>query len=255
MDNYLYRFYCTINSIETEVFPLNFNSVSLVYEREDKQIFFRINFKGKLVFIDRQIDGITDYTYFKNIETITPCDEISLLIKRSCDRGKTYVDYWNGYFSANDGEWDLDNCIVSFEPKTDDNYRCIIENEEAEINILDAQTIEASTIIVQDYEFYTCRDTEANCNASRPAPTTTWRVFHTETIDGVITTIYYREQMVTACIAGVPQPPPGAGWEEKDDNCTTTGLARYTRLPVIVYPVPNPDVSAGDCTLIGSNNY
>lgn len=255
-----YRFYITHNAQPpVEVFPLEFSESSISYEREEGQQFFRRKFDGRLVFMNRKettsTTPITDFTYLKGIEDSGDrCLELSLDIHRKCNG--EFSSWWKGYFSVTDGSWNLSRCSVEFKDiKPDDEYRCLLENGDSEVNILNASPIvSTSTTIVTDYEFYTCRDIDAACSGSLPAGGG-WLLFHTEEIEGAWTSIYYREIAVTACLANLPQSPGGT-WSLLSNTCSTDGFATYVRTPVTVYTNnPNPDVAAGDCEPDGMGGY
>lgn len=250
--NIKYRHYITHLGIETEVFPLSFrDSCTLDWEDDDKEIFKRKVLKGKLKFSN--IKSITDYTYFKSIndDPLQRCDELSYRLDRSCDNGASYITFWNGYFVTTDGEFDIDRCVFTVEPLPDDIYRCILEHSEDEFTLNVRNRVYVSAYLLPNYEYYVCRNTSGVCDASRPLPnaSTTWLVLHTEQIDGVYTTIYYREIARVACEASTPVAPNGSGWALKSDTCSIDGLATYVRAPATIYTPnnPSPYVQAGNC--------
>jgi hypothetical protein len=250
-----YKFYITHNSQPpVEVFPMKFVDSTIDYEKESGEVFFRRKFNGSLKFVNN--NGGSDFTYFKSIDDgADRCLEISLDIHRACN-DVDFESWWQGYFSVTDGDWNLDRCTVEFKDiKPDDEYRCILDKSEREVNILDASPIvETTTTIVTDYEYHVCRDTSGTCAGSLP-PGGGWLLFHTEQVDGAWTSIYYREKIITACLGGVAQDPAGA-WTQISDDCATSGFATYVRTPVIVYDNnPNPDVAPGDCEDDGSGGY
>ncbi len=258
--NIKYRHYITHSSVQTEVFPLNFKeNCTLDWEDQDTEIFKRKVLKGSLNFGNRPEEGVSDYTYFKaiNDDNTQRCDELSYELQRSCDNGATYTTFWNGYFVVTDGEFDLDRCRFSVEPLPDDAYRCILENQEKEFTISVVGPIRSSTFLIPDYEYFICRDSIGACNSLRPTPVDGWTVFHTEVIDSVTTTIYYREQAIVACEAGSPTPPDDSGsWSLDSSGAYPTcvyGLAKYVRTPTTIYTNnPNPYVQAGNCNDDGS---
>ena len=58
----IFRFYLTVGSTVTEVFPLNFLESSLVDSQESGQIFYRRKFNGSLTFVNN--NGDDDFDYF-----------------------------------------------------------------------------------------------------------------------------------------------------------------------------------------------
>lgn len=256
-----YKYYITYHYISTistiEVFPLGVDKLKLEYKGNDGQIFKRRFLSGSLVFINQPLIPSTDYTLFKNIDSSIhdKCSEISLEIKRSCDNGLTYEDnFWNGYFSVTDGTFDLDKCIFTVECQPDDEYRCYIENIENELLLSEVpETSNVSTSIVQQYEFFTCRDTLGNCNALRPdpQPADTWLIFHQEICESSQNYIYYREVTIVACENGVAVSPGGGGdpwYQDTSYGDCVNGLSKWVRKPqIVVTNNPNPEVFAGNC--------
>jgi hypothetical protein len=253
---YLVTYTTTSATFTSEVFPLGVDQLTLNDVKEDGQIFSRKELSGKLVFTNR--GAIQDYNLFYSLDSniLDKCGEISLEIQRSCDNGTTWDNYWNGYFSTTDGEFNIDKCIFTVDVKPDDEYRCYIEGFENEINLATVQAEDDGSLFipVTDYEFWTCRDTYGNCNAGLPTPASQWRIFQSDTIDGVETNIYYRTSKLVACQGGVAVPPSGSGWYQDTSynggDCSVNGLSKWVKLPAVV-SIPNPDVVAGNCN--GSN--
>ena len=123
-----YRFYLTVGSTVTEVFPLNFLETSLVDELEKDQIFYRRKFQGSLTFVNTNGDDDFDLLYF--IEQTDPCSKLLFSIERSG------VTYWNGNFSTTDGKFDLDKCTFEITPLPDDDYAPLLDVADAQYNIL-----------------------------------------------------------------------------------------------------------------------
>lgn len=269
-----YKYYITytyISSTSTvEVHPLGVDGLKIKFSGKDGQIFKRRELTGDLIFIDQPSKGYSDYTLFKNIDASAydKCSEITLEIKRSCDNGTTYENFWDGYFSVTDGKFDLDKCTFNVSVTTNDEYRCYVEGNEEEVNLAGVQaSANVKADIYTQYEFYICRDTLGNCNASRPFmndDTTlddTWLLFHTEELDvgtanAKWNNIYYREVAIVACLGGVATSPSGSGWKQDFLNfgdssfsgACYNGLSKWVRTPVtVVTNNPNPAVSAGNC--------
>ena len=123
-----YRFYLTVGSTITEVFPLNFLESSLVDEKERGQVFYRRKFNGVLTFVNNNGDDDFDLIYF--IEQTDPCEELIFSITREG------VAYWDGYFSTTDGKFDLDKCTFEVTPLSNDEYANLLENAEIKWNVL-----------------------------------------------------------------------------------------------------------------------
>ena len=124
----IFRFYLTVGSTVTEVFPLNFLESSLVDTLESNQIFYRRKFNGSLTFVNNNGDDDYDLLYLCH-QTI-PCDKLLFEIKKN---GTTY---WQGYFSASGGEFDIDKNTFTVTPLPDDDYADLLDKAGDQYNIL-----------------------------------------------------------------------------------------------------------------------
>ena len=134
-----YRFYITALSSRVEVFPLNFRSTSLVDAREKDKIYYRRSFSGSLIFTDN--NGGDDFSLFYLIEATSPCERLILEIEQKDSGADTYHEYWTGWFSTTDGEFDLDRCTFTITPKVYDDYMEFDNKGAEEVNILDVPTV------------------------------------------------------------------------------------------------------------------
>jgi hypothetical protein len=123
-----YRFYININSVVTEVFPLNWLETSLVDEKEKDQVFYRRKFEGSLTFGGKKLCADFDLIY--SAYQTNPCGRIYLLILRDLEI------YWEGYFSPSAGDWDLDCRTVTVKPLPVDDYSAWSENGDVQYQIL-----------------------------------------------------------------------------------------------------------------------
>lgn len=141
-----YRFYVTTfnPTLTKEVFPLNFLSTSIVYEKEPGQVFYRAKFNGSLLFgtnsetIDDSgniVNRVDDWDLFWFIEGLDDCFRLDLLITRTI-RGVT-SDYWTGYFSTDQGKFDIDRCLFEVTPIVSDDYSIFLDKKDVEYNIID----------------------------------------------------------------------------------------------------------------------
>ena len=124
----IYRFYLTIGSSVTEVFPLNFLESSLVDEPEGSQKFYRRKYNGTLTFVNN--NGDDDFDLLYTVHQNAPCDKLLFEIKR------TGVTYWNSYFSVSKGVFDLDKCTFEVSPLPDDEYEDLLDKADDQYNIL-----------------------------------------------------------------------------------------------------------------------
>lgn len=123
-----YTFHLTIGSTVTEVFPLNFLETSLVDEQEQNKIFYRRKFNGKLTFVNN--NGDDDFDLLYAVQQTTPCSKLLFEIKKNA------VNYWSGYFSVSEGDFDLNKCTFEVTPLPDDDYAELLDKADDQYNIL-----------------------------------------------------------------------------------------------------------------------
>ena len=128
----IFRFYLTVGSTVTEVFPLNFLESSLVDSQESGQIFYRRKFNGSLTFVNNNGDDDFDLIYVCR-QTI-PCDKLLFEIQKN---GSTY---WQGYFSASEGKFDMNKSTFTVTPLPDDDYADLLDKAGDQYNILTLQS-------------------------------------------------------------------------------------------------------------------
>jgi hypothetical protein len=251
----LYRTYLTHNGNEVEVHPYGFDGHSIDGRREADGVFIRRYFSGKLILTNVKKKGYFDYDWIKEIEDGTEnCLEISVRIERSCDVGATYSVWWEGYFTTSDGEFDLDKCMFSVEPKPDDIYRCLIDRGDVPFNIISIPT--EYTLVnpgeLLSYEWFVGVGVGITCPQFQAAPPTGagWTFVDCDlTTDPLLDfAFWWREYKWTGCVAGVPVPPPGVGWVLDTNNCASTGMSKYVRVPIEPAPVVATDFTYSTCT-------
>ena len=114
-------------NLEREVHPTYKNDLSLDYELESNQQFFRKKLSGKIAFIRE------DYDFLNKQEFDT---EFIMLMYESKDGGKTWKEIFRGKFMKTDCTWnDYDKkCDVS--PSVYDEYNDVIAGLEKEYNLI-----------------------------------------------------------------------------------------------------------------------
>lgn len=161
-----YRFYLTSENIEAycsdyvliasdyvEVFPQYDDDIHIEYVAEDDKKFMRRMLGNDLTFVNIPKDGIYDYQCIKNHDCE---DEITLIIKRSCDDFASI--WWQGYFGKNDGEWDDDECTFIVRPTVDDNYNCLLTKGDDIFNILNVSEEHDVIGDMSYYEYLLCEN-------------------------------------------------------------------------------------------------
>lgn len=225
-----------------DVYPCNDDAITFTHERGDEKVFYERKLKNKLKFINDPKDGISDFVFFKSYEDnpATRCETFRINIFKKCGKNSPYILDWSGKFGLNDCEWDLDRCIMTVKPAPDTIYSCIKSNRRQEVNILDVpQIISTSVDLTFNYEFHYCVGVPSVLCPKPGVQTATWATFqqgnyaYTKGCANftVAMCLYYRETVITACVGGTPNPPPGSGWALETNNCATTATCKYVRFP------------------------
>lgn len=243
------RYWVTIQGTTRQVYPYGMDDQKYVWKQEPEQIFKRKRVANKFTFINESKKGITDFTFFANIElNIGQCVEIKLRIEVSCNN--VWKDEWFGFFSTGGGSFDFDKCIFEILPEPDDVYRCIFENWEREFNMFDYPLFTASSVVGAIERCDGFLNTPCPCNTALHAKCVGygsvqemyddgWCIESEEYDDGpcpihcFITTHWWREVITLDCTGGVggtdPGPPPGTGWILVLDDCAGNGTVKYAR--------------------------
>ena len=158
-----YRFYIyeAPTSVSYEVYPLNFLSTTINYERDKTYQFYRRKFNGSLLFgtnskvIDYD-DGVTvhnrteDWDLFWAIEQAEPDAILYLDIHKIV--GGVVETYWEGYFSTTDGKFDIDRCTFEVTPIVNDEYNIILDSADIQYNVLAVPAITTHAYLVGTFD-------------------------------------------------------------------------------------------------------
>ena len=135
-----YRFFLQIGEDGTKqtVRPNYKDDLTLDYELETNQRFYRAKLSGKINFVRADYDIIND----------APFDsEFFLYIEKSDDWGQTYNQYYNAKFMKTDCTFNDDDKLVTVQPETTDQYNDVLAGLEKEYNLIElAPQIEFLTI-------------------------------------------------------------------------------------------------------------
>lgn len=135
-----YRFFLQIGDGGTKqaVNPNNKDDLSLDYELETNQKFYRAKLSGKINFVR------ADYEIINN----APFDSVFFLyIEKSDDWGQTYNEYYKAKFMKTDCTINDDDKIITVQPETTDQYDDVLAGLEKEYNLIElAPQIEFLTI-------------------------------------------------------------------------------------------------------------
>lgn len=135
-----YRFFLQIGEAGTKqtVRPNYKDDLTLDYELETNQRFYRAKLSGKINFVRADYDIIND----------APFDsEFFLYIEKSDDWGQTYNQYYKAKFMKTDCTFNDDDKLVTVQPETIDQYNDVLAGLEKEYNLIElAPQIEFLTI-------------------------------------------------------------------------------------------------------------
>lgn len=136
-----YRFFLQIGEDGTKqtVCPNYKDDLTLDYELETNQRFYRAKLSGKINFVR------ADYDIINN----APFDsEFFLYIEKSDDWGQTYNQYYKAKFMKTDCTFNDDDKLVTVQPETIDQYNDVLAGLEKEYNLIE---------LVPQIEFLTIR--------------------------------------------------------------------------------------------------
>lgn len=108
--------------------PVWKDDLTIDYEQERGQMFFRRKLSGRLNFVGDDYDWLMGRAY---------ADEIGVTIQRSNDLGATWTDFWTGHFYKTDCEINVDDKRVTVQPEVDDAYNKILAGMEKEFNLIE----------------------------------------------------------------------------------------------------------------------
>lgn len=135
-----YRFFLQIGEDGTKqtVRPNYKDDLTLNYELETNQRFYRAKLSGKINFVRADYDIIND----------APFDsEFFLYIEKSDDWGQTCNQYYKAKFMKTDCTFNDDDKLVTVQPETIDQYNDVLAGLEKEYNLIElAPQIEFLTI-------------------------------------------------------------------------------------------------------------
>lgn len=198
----------------------------------------------------------SDYVTINTLFQADPCDEINLHL---------YYDgseVWKGNVNLKKAKHLDDTCEIRFKADVIDDYNCVYQNWEDELNIFTSGSSVTAETFFGTLTQITCGPVneatpieingyfELNVNAclsGNDAAYTLLRAYIEEVTPGTSYDHYatfITEQATTACSGGSPVPPPGDGWVLLQNNCGTTSTAIYGR-PVQVNYIGERSATTG----------
>ena len=130
MINPIYKFYLRLGKAgaETPVNPIYKDDVTLDYEKEASNRFFRAKLNGKFIFLRADYDLIMGAQF----DTI-----YMLVVKISYDLGRSWYNYWEGKFMRTDCTIDPTDKSITVQPSTIDAYTDVLAGMEKEYNLIE----------------------------------------------------------------------------------------------------------------------
>lgn len=121
------KYYIIYDVAEVEVFPVADLDLNIERVFENNEWYAREFLSKKVKFQNDYVNGSFD---FSTIQSQDYTKEIKFIIREDTDNYASIR--WQGYFTVNDGEWDLDTCSVEIDIQPDDYYRTLLDAFEDE---------------------------------------------------------------------------------------------------------------------------
>lgn len=126
--NVQYKWFLTINSTTTEVNPIYKDDLSIDYQQESGQKFFRGKLSGKIQFVGDEATMIINAPFYT---------EFILAVKRKTQVETTWSNYYSCHFYKTDCTINEDDLNVSVQPSVTDRYNDILNGWEKEYDLLE----------------------------------------------------------------------------------------------------------------------
>lgn len=223
--------------------PLNGGSLNINQARdlEKGQIFFRDVLSGALKF------GDDDYASINEWRRQPPqrCQPIYVRLQLRC--GGIWQTRWTGSFAASSGKWSIARCQVEVKPNTVDRYSCLLDKAKVKVNLLQAEKVTSTVIVLPSLEFASCFISGGYPVGCEEYQINGWTIGAQATLPGCLADpddtfayVFWRERVTTECVGGNPVPPPGVGWTLLVNECAMNGTATYVRPPTITWTFGDP---------------
>ena len=216
--------------------PTNFGGVEIKLEpfREFGAYAFRRLLGGELNFYNDA------YAYISAQIAISQCQEIAVVIEQRCNG--VFEPILSGYFTRQACEVNLDTCTISVELTTTDEYSCILDNQDKQINVLEEPCGVSGACLDLPYvptfglQVMAVSNFGTVCSG---VPIPEWGVPYNlgayTSGTGQNYCMYARYVTRVPCVAGEPQEPPPAvsAWTLLSDDCAIDGTATYWRVAAV----------------------
>ena len=122
-----YKFIINVDETKRVVHPVYKDDMSIEYELESNQQFFRKKLSGKIAFIRDDYDFLNEQDFNS---------EFVLILQESRDGGKTWTEYYRGKFMKTDCIWNDDDRKCEVNPNVYDEYNDVIAGLDKEYNLI-----------------------------------------------------------------------------------------------------------------------
>ena len=123
-----YRWKMLAGASTYDIYPIYKDDLSLNYERETGQQFFRAKLSSKITLVGADANLVI-YAAFST--------EFIVTIQKSTDQGVTWTDYYKCHFFKTDCTINEDDKKVSVQPTVMDSYEAVLNGMEKEFNLIE----------------------------------------------------------------------------------------------------------------------
>ena len=126
--NVLYRWKMRVGGNTYDIHPVYKDDLSLNYERETGQQFFRAKLSSKITLVAKDAQLVINAAF---------STEFIITIQKSADQGLTWSDYYTCHFFKTDCTINEDDLQVSVQPTVKDRYEVVLNGMEKEYNLVE----------------------------------------------------------------------------------------------------------------------
>ena len=123
-----YRWKMLVGGSTYDIYPIYKDDMSLNYERETGQQFFRAKLSSKITLVGADANLVI-YAAFST--------EFIVTIQKSTDQGITWTDYYKCHFFKTDCTINEEDKTVSVQPAVLDSYEAVLNGMEKEFNLIE----------------------------------------------------------------------------------------------------------------------
>lgn len=205
---------------------VNFSELKIPIEKftEFGAYLFRRRLSDTLKF--RKSVSSDAYSYILQRIAIEQCQQVEVVIEQMC--GGAWEPIISGYFTRQGCKINYENCVIEVDVKVIDEFSCIIDNADSEVNFL-----ADSSLTIEDIQYSPIYGLEVMAVPTVgvcSAPIADWGTpYAPGGFSGYC--IYARYVVRTQCVGGIPQEPPPAfsAWTLLSNDCAIDGTSTWWR--------------------------